>query len=223
MSKSTDTARRIYVACLASYNNGVLHGEWIDAEQDADGIWSDVNEMLRKSPYPNVHVDCPDCNYDGAPDELVGHDGEGTADGRDDTCLTCKGTGKVPSAEEWAIHDYEGFEGIKLSEHESFETVAALSEAIEEHGVAFAAWWNNENRDEVDLDAFQECYRGEFDSLADYVEDYWDQCGEYKRDNKNWWSPINYVDWERMARDLQMSGDVWTHEEDGKVYVFDNH
>lgn len=26
---------RIYVACLASYNNGVLHGKWIDATADA--------------------------------------------------------------------------------------------------------------------------------------------------------------------------------------------
>jgi Antirestriction protein (ArdA) len=30
------TAPRIYVACLAAYNNGRLHGEWIDADQPAD-------------------------------------------------------------------------------------------------------------------------------------------------------------------------------------------
>jgi len=29
---SNYTAPRIYVACLASYNNGVLHGSWIDCE-----------------------------------------------------------------------------------------------------------------------------------------------------------------------------------------------
>lgn len=29
---------RIYVACLASYNNGVLHGRWIDANQSADDL-----------------------------------------------------------------------------------------------------------------------------------------------------------------------------------------
>lgn len=129
---------------------------------------------------------------------------------------------QVPSAEEWAIHDYE-LGGIKISESESFETVAELAAALDEHGEPFAAWWNNENRDDVDLDAFQEAYQGEFDSLADYVEDFWNQTGEYKRDDKNWWSPINYVDWERMARDLELGGDVWTHEADGKVYVFNNH
>ena len=29
---------RIYVACLAAYNGGTLHGEWIDADQSADDI-----------------------------------------------------------------------------------------------------------------------------------------------------------------------------------------
>jgi antirestriction protein len=31
------TEPRIYVACLAAYNNGNLHGAWIDATQ---GEWS---------------------------------------------------------------------------------------------------------------------------------------------------------------------------------------
>jgi hypothetical protein len=29
---------RIYVACLAAYNNGLLHGAWIDVEDDADAV-----------------------------------------------------------------------------------------------------------------------------------------------------------------------------------------
>lgn len=41
---------RIYVACLAAYNNGVLHGEWIDANQDAADIHERIQEMLAKSP-----------------------------------------------------------------------------------------------------------------------------------------------------------------------------
>jgi antirestriction protein len=32
----------------------------------------------------------------------------------------------IPGAEEWAIHDYEDFEGASLSEYASFETVCAL-------------------------------------------------------------------------------------------------
>jgi len=40
MTTATDTPR-VYVACLASYNNGILHGEWIDAT-DADEIREEI-------------------------------------------------------------------------------------------------------------------------------------------------------------------------------------
>ncbi len=33
---------QIYVACLAAYNNGTLHGIWCDATQGEDGIYSDI-------------------------------------------------------------------------------------------------------------------------------------------------------------------------------------
>lgn len=45
---------RIYVACLAAYNSGVLHGRWIDATQGESGIWDDVNATLKASPEENA-------------------------------------------------------------------------------------------------------------------------------------------------------------------------
>src|SRR4051795_7421988 len=48
------TSPRIYVACLAAYNAGRLHGRWIDAAQDADAIWAEVREMLAASPVPGA-------------------------------------------------------------------------------------------------------------------------------------------------------------------------
>lgn len=33
----------------------------------------------------------------------------------------------IEDAEEWAIHDYEGFEGASISKHEEFEDVAKLA------------------------------------------------------------------------------------------------
>ena len=33
MTNVSDSNPRIYVACLAAYNNGYLHGAWIDADQ----------------------------------------------------------------------------------------------------------------------------------------------------------------------------------------------
>jgi antirestriction protein len=86
---TTEPTPRIYVACLASYNAGILYGKWIDADQDADAIHEAVKAMLASSPQED--------------------------------------------AEEWAIHDYEGFYGVKLSEWESFEKVAELATFIEEH------------------------------------------------------------------------------------------
>ena len=40
---------RIYVACLAAYNSGYLHGKWLDAI-DEDKIYKNIYEMLADSP-----------------------------------------------------------------------------------------------------------------------------------------------------------------------------
>lgn len=44
---------RIYVACLAAYNSGCLHGRWIDATTP-DEIWEQVRAMLADSPVPDA-------------------------------------------------------------------------------------------------------------------------------------------------------------------------
>ncbi|KDA00755.1 antirestriction protein ArdA, partial [Hyphomonas oceanitis] len=44
---------RIYVACLAAYNNGRLHGCWIDTT-DPHEVWQQVREMLAASPEPDA-------------------------------------------------------------------------------------------------------------------------------------------------------------------------
>ena len=44
----------IYVACLASYNSGILYGAWIDATKGADYIQDEVQAMLKKSKQPNA-------------------------------------------------------------------------------------------------------------------------------------------------------------------------
>jgi len=45
---------RIYVACLAAYNNGHLHGKWIDATQSVEDMQEEINAMLEASPIPNA-------------------------------------------------------------------------------------------------------------------------------------------------------------------------
>jgi antirestriction protein len=128
-SATSTTAPRIYVACLAAYNNGILHGAWIDADQSADELHEDVQKMLAASP--------------------------------------------EPGAEEWAIHDFEGFGSLRLGEYEPLERVADIAAGIAEHGEAFAAWLSYDcDRDPSELSTFEDAYWGEWDSLRAYAEDY---------------------------------------------------
>ena len=45
---------RIYVACLAAYNAGHLHGDWIDADQTPEQLSADIDAMLADSPIPGA-------------------------------------------------------------------------------------------------------------------------------------------------------------------------
>jgi antirestriction protein len=118
---------RIYVASLSDYNAGVLHGEWIDADQDPDELNAAVQAMLAAS--------------------------------REDV------------AEEWAVHDYEGFGPFRVGEYESLSTISAVGLGIAEHGPAFAAYVSWAGTDQEALGAFENCYLGRWDSLNDYARD----------------------------------------------------
>jgi antirestriction protein len=67
------TTRRIYVACLASYNNGVLHGTWIETEgMDADDLYAEIRDKVYlTSRFPNVMITCPDCEGDHTLEEQL--------------------------------------------------------------------------------------------------------------------------------------------------------
>jgi len=41
---------KIYVACLAAYNAGHLHGRWLDAAREPDEIQDDICAILESSP-----------------------------------------------------------------------------------------------------------------------------------------------------------------------------
>lgn len=169
------TTPRIYVACLAAYNNGILHGAWIDADQSSDELHEAVQRMLTASP--------------------------------------------MPGAEEWAIHDYEGFGELRLSEWESFERVSAVAQGIAEHGAAFTAWLSYDESCDPDVSAFEDAYRGEWDSLRAYAEDYAEQTGMYDAAEKSG-SHYVVVDIDMLTRDLEI--ELYTAESDHHtVYVFD--
>ena len=196
---------RIYVACLASYNNGRLHGAWIDCEgKDAEELRIDVATMLRTSPYPNVMVPDPDSAIDGPGEQSM-----------------------VPSAEEWAIHDSEGF-GRMVGESTSLDDVAMITEALSGNQ-ALAFRWLIEDRgmtvseaaeraDEVDI---WQNDRGQSDErmLADYAEEFTDETGGLEGCPEHF---RNYIDFEMMGRDLRLSGDVDLTEIDGTRFIVTN-
>jgi antirestriction protein len=41
---------RIWVGSWLDYNNGVLHGDWIDADREDAEVWTDIQAMLARSP-----------------------------------------------------------------------------------------------------------------------------------------------------------------------------
>lgn len=41
---------RIYVASLSDYNNGILHGNWLDVDSDPDDLDAAIQEVLDQSP-----------------------------------------------------------------------------------------------------------------------------------------------------------------------------
>jgi antirestriction protein len=68
----------------------------------------------------------------------------------------------------------------------------------------------------------EEGYRGEFDSLTDYAEELIEDC--YSDVLKNLPDFIRYhIDFEGIARDMELNGDVLMFECEGKVHVFDAH
>lgn len=164
---------RIYVACLAAYNNGILHGCWIDAEKEPDEIRSGINSMLKASP--------------------------------------------IAGAEEYAIHDYEGFEGAPVSEYSGIESVAELAAFVAEHGGLGGKLVEHFGDLDAAREAIEDHYAGQYQSVADFAQELTEQSTEIPA------SLQYYIDWERMARDLAIN-DVLTIETGFEcVHVFWRH
>ncbi len=128
-----------------------------------------------------------------------------------------------PGAEEWAIHDYEGFGSFQPSEYEALEWISAVASGIVEHGGAFAAYAALVNDQPERLKDFEAVYRGQWETLEAYAEDLLDDLGasELLEQVPDWLQPYVSLDTAGFARDLELGGDIWTAEGDGGVWVFE--
>lgn len=170
---STDI--RIYVADLAAYNNGKLHGVWIDATEELDVIRKQVSQMLAES--------------------------------------------LEDFSEEYAIHDHEGFGGYALSEYTGLEAAHEIACFIEEYPDFGGELLNNFGGDLEDArTAAEENYCGCYKSLADYAQELTEDTTQIPE------SLAYYIDYERMGRDIELNGDVYTIETGyEEIHIFWNH
>ncbi len=163
---------RIYVACLAAYNNGHLHGSWIDVE-DEDGIHEAVRAILKSSPIPN--------------------------------------------AEEYAIHDYENFDGVTINEYDSFARVVEIAEFLGNCSGFGGKLLENYGGDIEDAESALERYNGEYESLADFAEELTASTTQIPK------NLTYYIDYKSMARDMEMNGNIFSIETGYKeIHVFWN-
>ena len=165
---------RIYVADLAAYNNGKLHGVWINACDDLDEIHAQVQAMLKDSPEPD--------------------------------------------AEEWAIHDYEGFGACSISEYEGFESVREKALFISDYPSIGSELLIHFNGDVDEARRVEdECYGGCYKSAADLAQDLTEQSTKIPE------NLAYYIDYEAMARDMELNGDIYAIETaHDEVHVFWN-
>ena len=175
---------QVWVASLADYAAGRLHGQWIAANQPVEALTADVQVMLERSP--------------------------------------------TPGAEEYAIFDHDGFDGLRIDQHDSLETVAALARGVAEYGEPFALWADDVGADYAaeHSEQFEEVYIGHYESETAFAEEMWEESGYQAALERAVPEPLRYYvefDAEAWARDLRLGGDVtYLPASDGGVYVYWN-
>ena len=211
------TNPRIYVACLASYNNGVLFGKWIDASADASEMSAEVNEMLAASRFPNV------MRQKFTDDEGETRYCDASTPAPDDWTPIGK---PFPSAEEFAIHDHEGLGDI--GEYTGLDEIArrvAILEIADERDIPGAvlieAMRDMLAADDGDAESFiDDRFEGVADSWKDFVQERADDCFDMSA-VPAWLE--HHIDWDSLARDWQLGGDWSTYSDGGQLYFFRTH
>ena len=122
---------------------------------------------------------------------------------------------EIEECEEWAIHDYEGFKGVRISEYEGIDRVAQLAAAIEEHGEAFAAYMKCYG--DADIDEFEERYQGSYKSEQAFTEEHYSELID--RVEGVGLQSI-YIDFELLTRDLFISRFTGIREGYENLHVF---
>lgn len=162
---------RIYVADLAAYNNGLLHGAWIDLAAGFECVEEEIKSMLEGSP--------------------------------------------IPGSEEFAIHDYEFFQGHSVGEYDSLQDVIAVADFLRDFPEFGGALLNAVGNLDEARSIAEDGYCGLFVSVADYAQELTEECCKIPE------TVAAYVDYQAMGRDWELNGDLLTVEVGfEKVHIF---
>lgn len=133
-------------------------------------------------------------------------------------------------AEEWAIHDYEGFgSGIRLSEHESLDHLHRLATFLRSHGEVGSAWLaateGTHDNDANLAEIFDETYIGSYPSRTDAAEAFVESLGIdiEKIGFPDFLLPYVAIQCDKYLRDAILSDDLHLIESragDNDVHLF---
>lgn len=174
-----------------------------------------TNTQTDTKPYyddtlPGVWVGCLACYNNG---KLIGEWVNGTEAGDFVPC-------DLPGHEEFHCFDHENYHGFLTGECDPCEAqniAEALESVDSDHLEPFGIWVKDGHGTIDDYSGFQDEYRGTYDSLKDYAEEYIEECG-YLSQMGDFLS--QFFDYDAYANYLDHSG-FWTANAPGcKVFVF---
>lgn len=124
---------------------------------------------------------------------------------------------QVPSAEEFAIHDHEGF-GNAIGEWSTLQEVAELDALLEEHGDAYLAYIEHGGSYSTPQ-GFEDSYEGIYELKLDWGWAFAESTGML-----DGVSDVcrNYFDMEAFVRDCEYNGDIVFVELNDSTYAFRN-
>jgi len=124
----------------------------------------------------------------------------------------------IPGAEEFTVHDFQGFGSLHIDEYESLKQIHEKAVFVVEHGhlgAELAAYYGNLEEAE---EALENHYMGVYSSELDYAIHLFDEC--YLHDIPE--SVQYYVDYDKFCRDIFIDS-YFSIDIDGKTHVFARH
>ncbi|MGA5019272.1 antirestriction protein ArdA [Streptomyces griseoincarnatus] len=134
--------------------------------------------------------------------------------------------GRETSHEELWVMDHDGFAGAlsgECSPVEAAEIAEILSGLSEDEAAPFGVWvevYGQHAQREHWVDQFRDAYRGEWDSEADFAEDWAETFMEPEEKARMSVWPYNSIDWEYASKELFTGGFSSEDAPGGRVYVF---